>query len=250
MWGLSRVRVAPGAAYPRVPRAWSRHTPRRRPRCAAQPGRQVATPRCRVVAGRPHGAPCALVRPEERRRASDRAIAGQRPFGAGGGWGIRTPEGLHPTRFPSVRHRPLGESSWERRLAADFRDSRIPDGHHGLDHRSRSRGSALGHRETPRACGTTRPVPVAHEPTLTRRWKRVGGRWARRWTGRTVHRRRLSGDGRGVVCPPARHDVARATLLWTSRVHAALTGRLEWWPTPRAASSCRTPPGPEGSKGR
>ena len=33
------------------------------------------------------------------------------PGSAGGGWGIRTPEGLHPTRFPSVRHRPLGESS-------------------------------------------------------------------------------------------------------------------------------------------
>lgn len=31
--------------------------------------------------------------------------------GVCGGWGIRTPEGLHPTRFPSVRHRPLGESS-------------------------------------------------------------------------------------------------------------------------------------------
>ena len=29
----------------------------------------------------------------------------------GGGRGIRTPEGLHPTRFPSERHRPLGESS-------------------------------------------------------------------------------------------------------------------------------------------
>src|SRR5690606_22192239 len=29
--------------------------------------------------------------------------------------GIRTPEGLHPTRFPSVRHRPLGESSWATR---------------------------------------------------------------------------------------------------------------------------------------
>jgi hypothetical protein len=29
----------------------------------------------------------------------------------GGEWGIRTPEGLHPTRFPSVRHRPLGEFS-------------------------------------------------------------------------------------------------------------------------------------------
>ena len=33
-------------------------------------------------------------------------------FREGGGWGIRTPEGFHPTRFPSVRHRPLGESSW------------------------------------------------------------------------------------------------------------------------------------------
>ena len=33
------------------------------------------------------------------------------PGSGGGGWGIRTPEGLHPTRFPSVRHRPLGESS-------------------------------------------------------------------------------------------------------------------------------------------
>ncbi len=32
-------------------------------------------------------------------------------FRSCGGWGIRTPEGLHPTRFPSVRHRPLGESS-------------------------------------------------------------------------------------------------------------------------------------------
>ena len=29
----------------------------------------------------------------------------------GGEWGIRTPEGFHPTRFPSVRHRPLGEFS-------------------------------------------------------------------------------------------------------------------------------------------
>ena len=28
-----------------------------------------------------------------------------------GGYEIRTREGLHPTRFPSVRHRPLGESS-------------------------------------------------------------------------------------------------------------------------------------------
>ena len=28
-----------------------------------------------------------------------------------GGYEIRTREGVNPTRFPSVRHRPLGESS-------------------------------------------------------------------------------------------------------------------------------------------
>src|SRR4051812_24830412 len=36
-----------------------------------------------------------------------------RAFSWCGGWGIQTPEGFHPTRFPSVRHRPLGESSVE-----------------------------------------------------------------------------------------------------------------------------------------
>ena len=33
------------------------------------------------------------------------------PSHSGGGCGIRTREGVNPTRFPSVRHRPLGESS-------------------------------------------------------------------------------------------------------------------------------------------
>ena len=33
------------------------------------------------------------------------------PCQRSGGCGIRTREGLHPTRFPSERHRPLGESS-------------------------------------------------------------------------------------------------------------------------------------------
>ena len=67
------------------------------------------------------------------------------PGSGGGGWGIRTPEGLHPTRFPSVRHRPLGESSvhivpdnhkrkmssranpgqWSRSQARDFRTNGI-----------------------------------------------------------------------------------------------------------------------------
>ena len=41
----------------------------------------------------------------------DKTPESRRFRGGGGGWGIRTPEGLHPTRFPSVRHRPLGESS-------------------------------------------------------------------------------------------------------------------------------------------
>ncbi len=47
--------------------------------------------------------------------ASDRdgrgALTGVGPGQVSGGCGIRTREGLHPTRFPSERHRPLGESS-------------------------------------------------------------------------------------------------------------------------------------------
>jgi hypothetical protein len=34
--------------------------------------------------------------------------------GGGGGYEIRTREGVNPTRFPSVRPRPLGESSAEK----------------------------------------------------------------------------------------------------------------------------------------
>jgi hypothetical protein len=41
----------------------------------------------------------------------DGVSAGQSPFKVGGGCGIRTREGVNPTRFPSERHRPLGESS-------------------------------------------------------------------------------------------------------------------------------------------
>ena len=47
-----------------------------------------------------------------RRRARHPRFRRSRALRTGGGWGIRTPEGFHPTRFPSVRHRPLGESSW------------------------------------------------------------------------------------------------------------------------------------------
>jgi hypothetical protein len=40
-----------------------------------------------------------------------RVLPGQSAVSTGGGCGIRTREGVNPTRFPSVRHRPLGESS-------------------------------------------------------------------------------------------------------------------------------------------
>ena len=40
-----------------------------------------------------------------------KGIFGKPKIPAGGGYEIRTREGVNPTRFPSVRHRPLGESS-------------------------------------------------------------------------------------------------------------------------------------------
>ena len=48
----------------------------------------------------------------QRQRARHPRFRRSRALRTSGGWGIRTPEGFHPTRFPSVRHRPLGESSW------------------------------------------------------------------------------------------------------------------------------------------
>lgn len=50
-----------------------------------------------------------------------------------GGWEIRTPEGLHPTRFPSERHRPLGESS----SCGDQTTGRLPRGQPRLPTRAR-----------------------------------------------------------------------------------------------------------------
>ena len=55
---------------------------------------------------KPDRAPAAYGRGEDGKTPESHGFRG-----GGGGWGIRTPEGLHPTRFPSVRHRPLGESS-------------------------------------------------------------------------------------------------------------------------------------------
>lgn len=95
--------------------------------------REVATfaegPRGQTRNRRPdqHAAPARARRAQDRRRRP-RAVKhfGPAPLirvtpgrSKGGGWGIRTPEGLHPTRFPSVRHRPLGESSSTHRSALD-----------------------------------------------------------------------------------------------------------------------------------
>ncbi len=56
-------------------------------------------------------------------KSGERKSKTPEPTGSGvicGGWGIRTPEGLHPTRFPSVRHRPLGESSVHTKVRAQI----------------------------------------------------------------------------------------------------------------------------------
>ena len=45
--------------------------------------------------------------------ASQKRIYESKIVPIGGESGIRTLEGLHPTRFPSARHRPLGELSTE-----------------------------------------------------------------------------------------------------------------------------------------
>ena len=69
------------------------------------PSRRLA---CGFSSGRPGPkAPGTPAAPQATKTPEPEAVPGS----GGGGWGIRTPEGLHPTRFPSVRHRPLGESS-------------------------------------------------------------------------------------------------------------------------------------------
>jgi hypothetical protein len=98
--------------------------------------------------------------------------------------GFEPPRAVNPTRFPSVRHRPLGESSWVVL--------------------SRAR-----HGQPQKDTGPAR-VPVN----------------------------------------PSTRTSARHTRQAGSRFQVIGGRRLGWVQTPRAASSCRTPPGPEGSKGR
>src|SRR3954463_9038568 len=84
-----------------------------------------------------------------------------------GGWEIRTPEGLHPTRFPSERHRPLGESS---SAASLYR-------------------AALGSSAAP----LSRPAAALREWLSDRTRRRPPGPWTRR----TGHEQFRAGTPRG-----------------------------------------------------
>ena len=55
------------------------------------------------------GAPANVrIHPNNHSKQKDRPKGGRFVRGE---WGIRTPESFHSTRFPSARHRPLGEFS-------------------------------------------------------------------------------------------------------------------------------------------
>lgn len=65
----------------------------------------------------------------------------------GGGWGIRTPESFHSTRFPSVRTRPLCESSRRRTMVpagGAMRPIEAMRGAHKLEPRHRAHYSQGG----------------------------------------------------------------------------------------------------------
>ena len=87
-------------------RSWTGVPPGARPTRAPRSG---PTPTSRTSTG-PSSRRCRPSAPNPSASAT-REAAGVAAGRRGGGCGIRTREGLHPTRFPSVRHRPLGESS-------------------------------------------------------------------------------------------------------------------------------------------
>ena len=120
-----------------------------------------------------------------------------------GGWGIRTPEGLHPTRFPSVRHRPLGESSRHPARTAVERRPRATDMEY------------IGHR----ASGPAALGGVSHAARGARDRLRTPGAAG-------------GADPHGCSAPetPAALGGARPPR---HRVHS--------WPAPRAASSSESP---------
>ena len=88
---------------------WDTSMSRRRPRRPSRGARQSITAHCNQYCN----------------HATTKAPTGERsgpsfsPVRLGGGYEIRTREGLPPTRFPSVRPRPLGESSVENNTRPD-----------------------------------------------------------------------------------------------------------------------------------
>ena len=140
---------------------------------------------------------------------------GQVPGSGGGGWGIRTPEGLHPTRFPSVRHRPLGESSvhivpdnhkrkkplsanpgqWTRSQARNPPKNRAPRqagkqasrqaGKHTPTPSSDHPGNSVASKPRARASSTTAclAAPAKADPQGSPGLVRIRRARARRWTG-------------------------------------------------------------------
>ena len=121
----------------------------------------------------------------------------------GGGWGIRTPEGLHPTRFPSVRHRPLGESSRHPARTAVERRPRATDMEY------------IGHR----ASGPAALGGVSHAARGARDRPRTPGAAG-------------GADPHGCSAPETPGALGSARPL-RHRVHS--------WPAPRAASSSESP---------
>ena len=113
---------------------------------------------------------------------------GQVPGSGGGGWGIRTPEGLHPTRFPSVRHRPLGESSVHI-VPDNHKRKKPPSANPGQWTRSQARNPTKN--RAPRQAGkqaSTHP----HLPRITQaiQWHRNRGRAPARPPPAWLHPRR------------------------------------------------------------
>lgn len=185
----------------------------------------------------------------QKRRTGAIDLSRHRPFG--GGWGIRTPEGLHPTRFPSVRHRPLGESSRRpTRHAATCNGQRIyrhlrigatrpGPGAGGIGHAHRQGlGGGLRRQWVWQASGGAGPVSAGSG----RGRARLRPAAAIRRDGlreRPGRRGRRAGASSGMVLPgpscgviqriPQDRKVARVSGLWRVHGGSSRAGRKARW---------------------
>ena len=177
----------------------------------------------------------------------DKTPESRRFRGGGGGWGIRTPEGLHPTRFPSVRHRPLGESSRrstrrhrvQRERNISDRPSPGPARGGGICHA----GPVSPHRprvDAPQASGTH--LPGQSSSPAARPRPRAGGGGGGSQPGAGSGSLSL-GPSCGVIQRiPQDRKVARVSRLWRVR-----EGSLRARAVKRAACCARLPEGDQAS---